>query len=151
MSVVPLRSSTTTTTTSTTSTGSCSIYPSIDGEISQTLLEIVKIYEKCIGSVTNAVLDLLSQYLEIMPQEYIRYAITETGFAPAPSLRYFRAIIRRLVQEQPPADTLGKEKPRTQAPRRILQEQNYTQREYQNTEGMTSRMSEKLMELRAGS
>ena len=146
MSVVQLRNTTGTTTTTTT-TGCSS--PSISDNNSDILLEIVKNYEKSIGIVTESVLDLLSEYLDIMPAAYIRYAITETGFAPAPSLRYFRAIIRRLVQEQPAVDTLGKEKPKPTI--KTVREQQYTQREYQNTTGMTSRMSERLEALRSRS
>lgn len=129
MTVVPLRTTSTTTTTagSGSSPASCSEFTSI-----------VTLYASSVTQPTQIVYEELFDLYLSHPASYLVYAIKETGRAPRPSFYYFRAIMSRLIAEQPDPATL--DRPR-------VREQSYTQRDYTNTVGMTPRMLERLREL----
>lgn len=132
---------TTTTTTSreerTTTTTSSSTTTTQEESHTPTVIEsLLYLYREAIGrNAPSMVCEELTFHLCMAcdwKTDWVEYALQETAYAPMPSWRYAQAIIRRLSsspEQRPNKRPVGKQP-------RVLREQNYTQREYQDTEEM---------------
>lgn len=91
---------------------------------------------ECLGiNPTPWILRQISEWIEATSPDLTEYAITQAAMAPAPSMRYAAAIIKRLIAEG--AQTINDVRKKPTAPTRrgkVVREQQYTQREYMHTE-----------------
>lgn len=132
---------TTTTTTSTenrtTTTTSSSTTTTQEESHTPTVIEsLLYLYREAIGrNAPSMVCEELTYHLCMAcdwQAEWVEYALQETAYAPMPSWRYAQAIIRRLSSspaQRPNQRPAGKQT-------RVLRDQAYTQREYQDTDDM---------------
>ena len=81
---------------------------------------------------------LLLSLLAGTPWQYYDYALDETALAPAPSWRYAMAIVNRLDTQAVPIDQIREPRPKKRG--KILEHQDYTQREYTHSEDPMDRM-----------
>lgn len=106
--------------------------------------QLRQLYAETLGSEMSAanLRQLLLSVSRGTPWQYYQYALEETALAPAPSWRYTLAIVRRLIAEEAPADNVrgSQQKPPQGRSRRILSEQDYTQREYRHDESRVDAM-----------
>lgn len=127
------KSTTTTTSSSTTTTQEETHIP----VVMETLLSM---YREAIGrNAPSMVVEEITYHLCMVcdwQPDWVEYALQETAYAPMPSWRYAQAIIRRLSSS---GDQQPNRRPATRQPR-VLREQAYTQREYQDSEEMPAWM-----------
>ena len=81
---------------------------------------------------------LLLSLLAGTPWQYYDYALDETALAPAPSWRYAMAIVNRLDAQAVPIDQIREPRPKKRG--KILEHQDYTQREYTHSDDPMDRM-----------
>ena len=130
-------STTTTTKNSTTTTSSTSTTTTQEENHSPSVIEsLLSLYHEAIGrNPPSMISEEITFHVCIQHDwkpEWVEYALQETSYAPMPSWRYAQAIIRRLSSgpdQRPNRRPAGGQK-------RILAEQNYTQREYQDSDEM---------------
>lgn len=105
------------------------------------------LYEESIGHrMTGAILrQLLLSLIEGTPAEYYQYALEETACAPLPSWRYTMAIVKRLQAQRVPPDRVRESQQKSQQGRRLLAEQDYTQREYVHDESRLDALMDEFL------
>lgn len=110
-----------------------------------------KQYSDCIGeAMTKPVMrQLLLSLIDGTPWEYYEYAIEEAALAPVPSWRYIQAIVRRLVTQAVPVDQIRQPRVKRQSTKTVEQQQ-YTQREYQHSEDAMDAMMAKWFATEGG-
>lgn len=98
-------------------------------------------YLECIGvPMSMAILrQLLLSLINGTPWEYYEYALGEAALAPSPSWRYVMAIINRLITQGVSVEQLHSPKPVRQ-PYKVVEHQQYTQRDYYHSEDPMDRM-----------
>ena len=105
------------------------------------------LYEESIGrQMTGAILrQLLLSLIEGTPAEYYQYALEETACAPLPSWRYTMAIVKRLQAQRVPPDRVRESQQKSQQGRRLLADQDYTQREYVHDESRLDALMDEFL------
>lgn len=142
----PLKNYTTTTSSSSGSSGSSSTTTvqfchELEEEFLRNRVELLREqYLQTIGrDMPMAIMkQMLLAILGGTPWQYYQYALEEAALAPMPSWRYAIAIVNRLITQAVPVERLRDPKPKKQG--RKLPEQDYSQREYQDTDDALDRM-----------
>lgn len=134
-------STTTTTKNSTTTTSSTSTTTTQEEIHTPSVIEsLLSLYHEAIGrNAPTMISEEITYHVCIQHDwkpEWVEYALQETSYAPMPSWRYAQAIIRRLSSS---GDQQPNRRPATRQPR-VLREQAYTQREYQDSDEMPAWM-----------
>lgn len=100
----------TTTSTTTTSSAGCSPFPSSHSKkvVNYLIDEVLDLYKEAIGIPSQIVMRQIRKDITELniPTAYYKYAITQTAYAPRPSMAYCQAIIRRLCRERVPPEDL---------------------------------------------
>lgn len=157
--ITPTSTTSTTTTSSTTSTTTSSTTPSssstttrarVREEWQQTIELVMAEAEQSIGQrVTPYIRQELVGWLHMMAPEVIIYALHETARAPRPAWRYTQAILAR-CREQGITDSVMlsmQSKPAAAKPGKTVREQQYSQREYEDTDEMPAWMMRRWEEM----